>query len=133
MLDEILKNALQSLMKRYMGQNLHTVNHKECLRNCSAYALSGYDARNALLRWVAAFLEGRTQLISLMDATSTARVFNGGIPQGTKLRPLLFAITVNDLVSSWFPRAKYIDDLTVLEVVPRNSPSMLNFIVNEIE
>ena len=42
-------------------------------------------------------------------------------------------IMVNDLVSSWVPRAKYVDDLTVLEVVPRNSPSMLNFIVNEIE
>ena len=95
--------------------------------------LSGFDVHNALLRWVAAFLEGRTQFISLMDATSTARVLNGGIPQGTKLGPLLFAIMVNDLVSSWVPRAKYVDDLTVLEVVPRNSPSMLNFIVNEIE
>ena len=127
------KMLMQSLMKRYMGQSLHTVNHKECLRNCYAYALSGFDARNALLRWVAAFLEGRTQFISLVDATSTARVLNGGIPQGTKLGPLLFAVTVNDLVSSWFPRAKYVDDLTVLEVVPRNSPSMLNFVVNEIE
>ena len=64
-----------------------------------------------------------------MDATSTARVLNGGIPQGTKLVPLLFAIMVDDLVSSWVPRAKYVDDLTVLEVVPRNSPSVLNFIV----
>ena len=79
---------------------------------------------NALLRWVAAFLEGRTQFISLMDATSTARVLNGGIPWGTKLGPLLFAIMVNDLVSSWVPRAKYVDDLTVLEVVLRNSPSI---------
>ena len=95
--------------------------------------LSGFDVHNALLRWVAASLEGRTKFISLMDATSTARVLNGGIPQGTKLGPLLFAIMVNDLVSSWVPRAKYVDDLTVLEVVPRNSPSMLNFVVNEIE
>ena len=97
------------------------------------HKLSGFDVHNALLRWVAAFLESRTQFISLMDATSTARFLNGGIPQGTKLGPLLFAIMVNDLVSSWVPRAKYVDDLTVLEVVPRNSPSMLNFIVNETE
>ena len=68
-----------------------------------------------------------------MDATSTARVLNGGIPQGTKLGPILFAIMVNDLVSSWVPRAKYVDDLTVKGVVPRNSHSMLNLIVNEIE
>ena len=97
--------------------------------NILLHKLSGCDVHNALLRWVAAFLEGRTQFISLMDATSTARVLNGGIPQGTKLGPLLLAIMVNDLVSSWVPRAKYVDDLTVLEVVPRNSPSVLNFIV----
>ena len=101
--------------------------------NILLHKLSGFDVHNALSRWVAAFLEGRTQFISLMDATSTARVLNGGIPQGTKLGPILFAIMVNDLVSSWVPRAKYVDDLTVLEVVPRNSPSMLNFLVNEIE
>ena len=68
--------------------------------NILLHKLSGCDVHNALLRWVAAFLEGRTQFISLMNATSTARVLNGGIPQGTKLGPLLFAIMVNDLVSS---------------------------------
>ena len=72
--------------------------------------LSGFDVHNAFLRWVAALLEGRTQLISLMDGTSTARVLNGGIPQGTKLGPLLSAITVSDLVSLWVLRAKYVDD-----------------------
>ncbi len=39
---------------------------------------------------------------------------------------------VNDLVRSWFPRAKYVDDLTVLEIVPRNSPPVMPFLVNEI-
>ena len=85
--------------------------------NILLHKLSGFDVHNALLRWVAAFLEGRTQFISLMDAASTARVLNGGVPQGTRLGPLLFSIMVNDLVSSWVPRAKYVDDLTVLEVV----------------
>ena len=31
------------------------------------------------------------------------------------------------------PRAKFVDAPTVLEVVPRNCPSLLNFIVDEIE
>lgn len=39
--------------------------------NILLHKLSGFDVHNALLRWVAAFLEGRTQLTSLMDATST--------------------------------------------------------------
>ena len=58
-----------------------------------------------------------------MDATSTARVLNGGIPQGNKLGPLLFAKMVNDLVSSWVPRAKYVDDC------PGSGPKKLPFYV----
>ena len=39
---------------------------------------------------------------------------------------------INDLVTSWCPRAKYVDDLTVKEIVLRNSPSLLNHIVDDI-
>ena len=38
---------------------------------------------------------------------------------------------VNDLVKGWGPRVKYVDDLTVMEIVPRNSPSILDSIVND--
>ena len=55
-------------------------------------------------------------------------VLNGGILQGTKIGPLLFAVMVNDLVSSWSPRAKFVGDLSVVEIVPRNSPSVLNLL-----
>ena len=37
-----------------------------------------------------------------------------------------------DLVQSWNTRIKFVDDLTVLEVVPRNSPSLLNIVVDDI-
>ena len=58
---------------------------------------------------------------------------NGGIPQGTKLGPVMFSVMVNDLVSTWPKRAKYVDDLTILEITPRNSPSYLNCIVALIQ
>ena len=51
---------------------------------------------------------------------------------GTKLGPVLFSVMVNDLVQSWGARIKFVDDLTVLEVVPRNSPSLLNVAVDDI-
>ena len=54
------------------------------------------------------------------------------IPLGTKLGPVLFAVMVNHLAQSWGTRIKFVDDLTVLEVVPRNSPSILNVVVDDI-
>ena len=39
---------------------------------------------------------------------------------------------VNDLVQSWGARIKFVDDLTVLEMVTRNSPFLLNVEVDDI-
>ena len=57
---------------------------------------------------------------------------NGGIPQGTKLAPLLFAILVNNLCRDWRYRIKYVDDTSVFESIPRCSPSYLPFIAANI-
>ena len=46
--------------------------------------------------------------------------------------PVLFFVMVNDLVQSWGASINFVDDLTVLEVVPRNSPSLLNVVVDDI-
>ena len=39
---------------------------------------------------------------------------------------------VDDLVRSWGPRIKYVDDLTILEVIPRNSQSVMKHLVNDV-
>ena len=83
--------------------------------------LSDLGIHNVMLGWIAAFLFERSQFVRIGTHTSTLRYNNGGIPQGTKLGPLLFAVMVNDLLSTWSPRAKFVDDLTALEIVPRNS------------
>ena len=51
----------------------------------------------------------------------------GGIPQGTRLPSLLFALLVNRRVSDWPYRVKYVDDTFVYKLIPRCSPSYLSY------
>ena len=95
--------------------------------------LSKFNIQNSLLRWIGAFLMERSQFVRIGNSTSTEQYINGGIPQGTKLAPILFAVMVSDLISTWGPRIKFVDDLTALEIVPRNSPSYMNYIVSDIQ
>ena len=95
--------------------------------------LHSFNLYPCLVRWIAAFLEDRSQSVRIGSDFSNIRSLNGGIPQGTKLGPVLFSVIVNDLVNRWFKRAKYVDDLTILEINPRNCPSYLNCIVDDIQ
>ena len=81
------------------------------------------EVHPCLLRWIASFLEGRSQVVRIATSSSPPRKLNGGIPQGTRLGPMLFAVMVNDLIRRWLPRAKFVNDLTVIEIIPRNVPS----------
>ena len=46
---------------------------------------------------------------------------------------MLFAVMVNDLIRCWLPRAKFVDDLTAIETIPRNVPSILPYIVSQVQ
>ena len=90
------------------------------------------DIHPVIIRWICAFLSNRPQRVKIGSSLSPPVYPNGGIPQGTKLAPLLFAILVNRLAAQWPARLKYVDDTTVFEVVPRCSTSYLQFAVNDI-
>ena len=51
---------------------------------------------------------------------------NGGVPQGTKLGPTLFAAMINKLLRNWHMRSKYVDDTTAIEIIPRKSLKAAN-------
>ena len=70
--------------------------------------LRGLGVHEALIRWIGAFLTGRSQQVKIGSALSNSVIPRGGIPQGTRLAPLLFAILVNNLVKDWETRVLYL-------------------------
>ena len=69
-----------------------------------------------LINWIANFLTDRRQHTRIGPNYSCWRSINGGVPQGTKLGPLLFLILVNDLKVS-DDSVKFVDDTTLWEII----------------
>ena len=86
----------------------------------------------AIHRWIRDFLTNREQCVQIQSPCSSWKMMNGGLPQGTKLGPLLFAILVNNLLKNWHGRIKFVDDTTTFEIIPRGSLSILPMVVDEI-
>ena len=84
-----------------------------------------------VVKRICAFLTSRSQIATCrVGRALSAPVYpHGGIPQGTKLVPILFAVLVSRLADSLDLHTKYVDDTTVFECVPRCSPSYLPFVV----
>ena len=100
--------------------------------NVLCFEMNKLDIHPALVRWMRYFLTHRSQCVRINNTTSKFKPINGGIPQGTKLGPILFAILVNSLAKNWHLRIKFVDNLSVFEVIPRCTHSLMHFIVNDI-
>ena len=81
-------------------------------------------ARSIVVKWICSFPPQRRQAVKLDGLLSEWATVHAGVPQGTKLGPVLFLVMVNDLAcrSSYW---KYFDDITISEVVPLGSPSTI--------
>ena len=53
-------------------------------------------------------------------------------PTGTKLSVIVFAVMTNKFLCDWHLRIKFVDDTTALEIIPRNSISLLNVFALDI-
>ena len=60
------------------------------------------------------------------------KALNGGVPQGTKLGVILFSVMANRLLSDWKLPIKFVDDTSAIEILPRNSISLLSSAATDI-
>ena len=86
--------------------------------------LINLGARRSLIPWIINFLSNRKQRVKFDGATSDWLPVNAGVPQGTKLGPILFLVMVNNLrITSPDTRMwKYVDDVSTLRVLVEIAP-----------
>ena len=98
----------------------------------SKLVLSG--CRPAIIPWIVDFLCNRTQSVRYLGEMSQWAPVTAGVPQGTRLAPILFLVLFNDaLLSSNLERWKYVDDMTIAEARKRGSISEMQNNLDDLQ
>ena len=79
--------------------------------------------RVGLVPWLADFLTNRRQAVRFQGSVSDFLPITCGVPQGTKIGPLLFLILINDALLDTPQRMKYVDDCTIASSVCTTNPN----------
>ena len=95
-MDEIHQGAedrmITSLMTVDQTAAFNTVRHDLLIEN-----LTRYKVRPEAINWVTDYLSGRTQYVVLGRSQSLMKSIHYGVPQGSVIGPLFFAVYTNDM------------------------------------
>jgi len=83
------------------------------------------------MKWIFSFLCERKQRIKLNSSFFLTGSFLGGMAQRTWLGPLTFIAFINDLIVQC-PCRKFIDDVTLTEILRNDTPSTMTKIADEL-
>ena len=91
----------------YMSKAFDNINHDILVQKLHSSGVSNHS-----LGWFKSYLSDRYQRVRIQDVVSDLRAIRFGVPQGSILGPVLFAIYVDDLLSVpvYSKSAFFVDD-----------------------
>jgi hypothetical protein len=85
-----------------------------------------------IIQWMHSFLSDRKQRVKIGKNISDWLQLNGGMPQGTWIGLYIFLILINDLTTDDAQLHKYVDDVTMTEILERGKISSMQQTMNQV-
>ena len=123
----IQRNSYSDVIYLDFSKAFDTVPHKQLLHKLLSYGVQG-----SLFMWITSFLSNRFQRVAVNNSYSDWKPVTSGVPQGSILGPLLFAIYVNDMPSVVSSKLfKFADDTKLYRTI--SSPLDIQTLQNDLD
>ena len=113
-------NTIGSLLLTDLAKAFDNVDHSVAI-NC----LISLGARPEIIPWIISFLTERRQRVRYHSAFSNWVTLTCGVPQGTKIGPLVFLAIIDKACSDFDHKWKFVDDLSLGETYDVGEDSIL--------
>ena len=119
LIEDLIRNSLAGsqtdLVLLDFSNAFDKVNHQKLLLKLHRYGIRGPS-----LKWIQAFLSGRTQTVVLENEKSDTVHVTSGVSQGSVLGPILFLIYINDLRDRTRSKVRLFADDTAIYLAVSN-------------